>query len=647
MCGIAGILVRGASGDFFEAALRRMGDALAHRGPDDARFWHEVEAGIGLSHRRLAIIDPSTAGQQPMASASGTFVLAYNGEIYNHLAIRKTLEDTGQAPNWRGHSDTETLLAGIEAWGLRATLTRCVGMFAIALWDKRTRTLTLTRDRLGEKPLYYGWQNGAFLFASELKAFKGFPGFTQQVDREALTLLLRHSYVPAPYCIYAGISKLEPGHMLKVSLADGASPPEAYWSAIDVVARCTGSPSDAEPDELVDGLEKLLLSAVGGQLMSDVPLGAFLSGGVDSSTIVALMQKLSSKPIKTFTIGMGEGGYNEAPYAKAVAEHLGTDHTELYVSADDALATIPRLPSTYDEPFADSSQIPTLLVSQLASRHVTVSLSGDGGDELFSGYNRYTLTQRFWSKIRRLPAPVRIAIADGLLAVPAQSWDSLAGPLTAVLPTSLRQTNVGDKLHKGAQVLGAADMDELYRRLVSLWTEPSDVVLGAGEPDTPLTKLPDALRDVTGIERMMALDAITYLPDDILTKVDRAAMSASLETRVPMLDHRVFEYAWSMPQAVKLRGGQAKWPLRQVLYRHVPRELIERPKAGFAIPINQWLRGPLRDWVEAQIDEARIRREGYFDPAPIRLRWQEHLSGRRNWGEHLWAVLMFQAWLES
>lgn len=647
MCGIGGILKQGASSELFETTLRGMGDAIAHRGPDDATTWHDSEAGIGLSHRRLAILDLSVEGRQPMSSASGAYVLAYNGEIYNHLDIRKALEDIGRAPAWRGHSDTETLLAAIEAWGLGAALTRCIGMFAIALWDKRGRTLTLARDRLGEKPLYYGWQNNTFLFASELKALRAFPGFTPEVDRHVLALLLRHNYIPAPYSIYAGIRKLEPGHLLTVSLTGPTGEPTPYWSAAEIIAQGVRGPVEASPQELVDGLEQLLLSAVGGQMMSDVPLGAFLSGGVDSSTIVALMQTQSSKPIKTFTIGFNEDGHNEAPYARSVAAHLGTDHTELYVSADDALNVIPRLPKMYDEPFADSSQIPTFLVSQLASQHVTVSLSGDGGDELFAGYNRYTLTAQLWGKIRRLPSAVRTAIASGLLAVPAQVWNNLSRPITPILPPSLRQANMGDKLHKGAHVLGASGMDELYRGLVSLWTNPADVVPGAVEPATPLTSLPPPLRDVTGVQRMMALDAVTYLPDDILAKVDRAAMSVSLETRTPLLDHRVFEYAWSMPQAMKSRQGQTKWPLRQILYKHVPRELIERPKAGFAIPIDRWLRGPLRDWAEAQLDEQRIQREGYLDPAPIRTRWQEHLSGRRNWGAHLWTVLMFQAWLES
>jgi asparagine synthase (glutamine-hydrolysing) len=647
MCGIGGFLVHGASDEFFETTLRHMGDAIAHRGPDDSTFWHESEAGIGLAHRRLAIIDLSPAGQQPMTSASGAYVLAYNGEIYNHLDIRKVLEEAGKAPKWRGHSDTETLLAAIEAWGLGAALTRCIGMFAIALWDKHARTLTLARDRLGEKPLYYGWQNGTFLFASELKALRAYPDFAAEVDRDALALLLRHNYIPAPHSIYSGIRKLKPGHLMRVSLEGPTNEPTPYWSATEIVAQGVRAPAKASPEELVDGLEQLLLSAVRGQMMSDVPLGAFLSGGVDSSTIVALMQQQSSKPIKTFTIGFNEDGHNEAPYARSVAAHLGTDHTELYVSANDALGVIPRLPKMYDEPFADSSQIPTFLVSQLASQHVTVSLSGDGGDELFAGYNRYILTEQLWGKIRRLPSAVRTAIAAGLLAVPTEVWNSLSGPITPFLPSSLRQANMGDKLHKGAHVLGAADMDELYRGLVSLWTNPANVVLGGVEPATPLTSLPPHLQDVTGVQRMMALDAITYLPDDILAKVDRAAMSVSLETRVPLLDHRVFEYAWSMPQSMKSREGRTKWPLRQILYKHVPRELIERPKAGFAIPIEQWLRGPLRSWAEALLDEQRIQREGYLDPAPIRAKWQEHLSGRRNWGAHLWTVLMFQAWLES
>jgi asparagine synthase (glutamine-hydrolysing) len=591
-----------------------------------------------------------------MVSAGGRYVIAFNGEIYNHVELRKAVEKgggphPGPLPEgeggaaWRGHSDTETLLAGFDAWGIEATVRRAVGMFAFAVWDRQARTLTLGRDRLGEKPLYYGWQGDAFLFGSELKALKAHPAFAAAVDRNALALLMRHNAIPAPYSIYQGIKKLLPGSLLTMSLQNRHAEPVRYWDACQVVAGGLAQPFVGSPDEAVDALDKLLRDAVAQQMMADVPLGAFLSGGVDSSTVVALMQAQSSRPVRTFSIGFHEAGYNEAEHAKAVARHLGTDHTELYVTAQQAMDVIPRLPSLYCEPFADSSQIPTFLVSQMARQHVTVSLSGDGGDELFGGYNRYVLGQRLWGKLSRLPVGLRAALARGIHALSPDAWNRLLGPIQPLLPMGLSQANVGDKLHKGAAVMAAQTQAELYRLLVSHWAEPEALVLGSQEPPTVLTDPALQPQADNFVHQMMALDTVTYLPDDILTKVDRAAMGVSLETRVPMLDHRVVEFAWQLPLDYKLRGGVGKWPLRQVLYKYVPRELIERPKMGFGIPIDSWLRGPLRDWAEDLLDESRLRQEGYFNPQLVRQKWIEHLSGRRNWQYLLWNVLMFQAWL--
>jgi asparagine synthase (glutamine-hydrolysing) len=645
MCGLVGFLggIAGVDGD--AALLRRMSDPLIHRGPDDGGTWFESEQRIGFGHRRLAIVDLSPAGHQPMVSGSARYVTAFNGEIYNHLDIRAELEGLGQAPNWRGHSDTETLLAGIETWGVEATLKKSVGMFAIALWDMQTRTLTLARDRMGEKPLYYGWQGSGnervFLFGSELKALKAHPTFAAHIDRGALCLLLRHNYIPAPYSIYQGIAKLEPGCLLSLSLEQPEPKIWKYWDAIEAARAGVAQPFAGTADQAVDALEDLAKDAVRQQMMSDVPLGAFLSGGIDSSTVVALMQAQSSRPVKTFTIGFSEEGYNEAVHAKAVAQHLGTEHTELYVSPQQAMEVIPRLPSLYCEPFADSSQIPTFLVSQLAKQHVTVSLSGDAGDELFCGYNRYQFTEQLWRKLALVPAPLRALAAKGITTFSPTAWDSLA----AIIPGAGRYAMLGDKLHKGAGVLASATVDELYLGMVSHQRNPVDWVIGGQEPSTHLTGLRPELGGLNVVERMMTLDAISYLPDDILVKVDRAGMAVSLESRVPFLDHRVVEFAWSLPLSYKLRDGQTKWPLRQVLYRHVPRALIDRPKMGFGVPLHDWLRGPLREWAEELLDEARLAKEGYFHPAPIRKIWAEHLSGRRNWMAQLWNVLMFQAWL--
>ena len=647
MCGLVGFLggVAGEGGD--EALLRCMSDTLIHRGPDDGGTWFDSEQRIGFGHRRLAIVDLSPAGHQPMVSGSGRYVTAFNGEIYNHLDIRAELEELGQAPTWRGHSDTETLLAGIEAWGVEATLKKSIGMFAIALWDKQTHMLILARDRMGEKPLYYGWQGSGnervFLFGSELNALKSHSAFVAHIDRGALCLLLRHNYIPAPYSIYQGIAKLEPGCLLSLSLEQPEPKIWKYWDAIEAARAGVAQPFAGTADQAVDALEVLAKDAIRRQMMSDVPLGAFLSGGIDSSTVVALMQAQSSRPVKTFTIGFSEEGYNEAVHAKAVAQHLGTEHTELYVTPQQAMEVIPRLPSLYCEPFADSSQIPTFLVSQLAKQQVTVSLSGDAGDELFCGYNRYQITEQSWRKLALVPAPLRALAAKGITALSPTAWDSLAG----IIPGARRYAALGDKLHKGAGVLASASVDELYLGMVSHQRNPVDWVIGGQEPPTHLTGLRPELSGLNVVERMMALDAISYLPDDILVKVDRAGMAVSLESRVPFLDHRVVEFAWSLPLSYKLREGQTKWPLRQVLYRHVPRELIDRPKMGFGVPLHDWLRGPLREWAEELLDEARLAKEGYFHPAPIRKIWAEHLSGKRNWMAQLWNVLMFQAWLES
>jgi len=520
-------------------------------------------------------------------------------------------------------------------------------MFAFAVWDRQTSTLTLGRDRLGEKPLYYGWQSDVFLFGSELKALKAHPAFENNINRGALCLYTRHNYIPAPYSIYEGIAKLRPGSLLTVSLQQREPKVWAYWSGAQVAEFGVANAFVGSAEQAVDALELLLKDAVRQQMMADVPLGAFLSGGVDSSTVVALMQAQSSKPVKTFTIGFNEEGYNEAVHAKAVAKHLGTNHTELYVTAEQARAVIPRLPTLYDEPFSDSSQIPTFLVSQLARQHVTVSLSGDAGDELFCGYNRYQMTANLWRKLAAVPLPLRKMAARGITSISPQSWNRLAGALAGLILRSARFANVGDKLHKGAGVLASQSADALYLGLVSHWHDPAAVVIGGHEPPTLLTGNVPALEGLDDVQRMMALDMLTYLPDDILAKVDRAAMGVSLETRVPFLDHRVVEFAWSLPQSMKLRDGQTKWALRQVLYRHVPQALIERPKMGFGVPIDSWLRGPLREWAEDLLSETRLKRDGFFHPAPIRQKWAEHLSGQRNWQYHLWDVLMFQAWLEE
>ena len=645
MCGITGYLTtRGDAESDLRQHASRMCDGIAHRGPDDQGIWADAAAGVVLGHRRLAIVDLSPHGHQPMVSACGRYMVVYNGEIYNHLALREQL---GSMP-WRGHSDTETMLACFTRFGVHATLDMLVGMFAFAVWDHQTRRLILARDRMGEKPLYFGrLPCGDFVFGSELKALRGHPRWQADIDRDALALFMRYSAVPAPHSIYKGISKLGPGSWLEVSPGGDVGEGQ-YWNMRDVVDKARAQRVDMPDAEAIDQLETVLSQAVKDQMVADVPLGAFLSGGVDSSAVVALMCRQSSSAVRTFSIGFAEEGFNEAEHAKAVARHLGTDHTELYVTAQDALSVVPRLPEMYDEPFADSSQIPTFLVSQMARRHVTVSLSGDAGDELFAGYNRYFLAERLWHGLSAVPLGLRRVLARGVLGISPGAWDSAAGLASKAVPALRRHGRIGDKLHKlAANVMPVASREAMYRALVSHWHEPASLVLGSSEPKTALDEIALELPGISPVEQMCLLDQITYLPDDILAKVDRAAMAVSLETRVPMLDHRVVEFAWRVPMHQKIRGGSTKWLLRQMLYRHVPRELIERPKQGFAVPLDQWLRGPLRDWAQHLLDPARLRAEGFFDAGMVNRCWEEHQRGQRNWQYRLWNVLMFQAWHEA
>jgi asparagine synthase (glutamine-hydrolysing) len=540
------------------------------------------------------------------------------------------------------------MLAAIETWGLDAAVRRFVGMFAFALWDRQQHRLHLVRDRLGIKPLYYGWSGDTLLFGSELRAFTAYPGFQGEIDRSVIALLLRHNCIPAPYSIYRGVRKLLPGTIATLSSPQSRDVSStAYWSAREVAERGTADPFTGTGVEAIEQLDALLREAVSLRMIADVPIGAFLSGGLDSSTVVALMQAQSSRPVKTFTIGSPDRGFDESHHARAVAAHLGTDHTELTVTADDALAVIPRLPTLYDEPFADASQIPTFLISALTRRDVTVALSGDGGDELFAGYNRHVWAKRVWNSVRWLPRVVREAQASAITAVSPGAWDGAFERLAHVIPKRFRYGSPGYKLHKMADVLSASSIDAVYDRLSSHWGTSTSVVHGARELTTALADPTYAARVPGFVEKMLYLDLVTYLPDDILTKVDRASMAVGLEARVPILDHRVVEFAWRLPLSMKYRGGQSKWILRQVLYRYVPRSLVERPKVGFGIPLYSWLRGPLREWAEELLDERRLANEGFFDPAPIRRRWLEHLAGKRRWEYHLWDVLMFQAWLET
>ena len=613
-----------------------MAGTLAHRGPDGDGVWVDGEAGLALGHRRLAIIDLSPQGAQPMVSGCGGFVLSYNGEIYNAPELRRELEQAGC--RFRGHSDTEVIVEGCAQWGVEETLKRLIGMFAFAVWDREARVLSLARDRLGIKPLYWGRLNGRLVFASELKAITALPGPNPELDRQALAAFLRLSYVPAPMSIYAGIEKLAPGTLLQVSQT-GELETRAFWSLEDIVAAGQRDQVEIGESEAATALDDLLGDAVRRRMVSDVPLGAFLSGGIDSSTVVALMQAASSNPVRSFSIGFHEEAYNEATHAKAVAQHLGTEHTELYVSADQARAVIPELPKIYDEPFADSSQIPTLLVSRMTRDHVTVALSGDGGDELFAGYNRYLQGAQIAKAIGLLPQAMRKIAARALMAFPPAAWDQLFG----LVPENRRPRLAGDKVHKLAGVLGEDDVG-FYRELISQWDGAWSLVRGAARGNEILDDRDLRRRFGDNVEWMQYLDTLTYLPDDILTKVDRASMAVSLEARVPMLDHRVVEFAWRLPKRFKIREGKGKWLLRQVLSRYVPMSLVERPKMGFGVPIDTWLRGPLKGWADDLLEPGAMERAGWLDPGPVQQKWREHLSGRRNWQYFLWNVLMFEAW---
>ena len=648
MCGVAGFWDREEDPRVLSAIARRMADVIAHRGPDDHGSWVDEEAGIGFGHRRLSIVDLSPLGHQPMISAGGRYVITFNGEVYNHTDLRRDLSASSTAAVFRGHSDTEVMLAAIEAWGLEAAASRFVGMFAFALWDRQKRLLHLVRDRLGIKPLYYGWAGDTLLFASEMKSFSAHPRFHGEIDRDAITLVMRLGNVPAPYCIYRGFRKVLPGTI--VTIADPTTREArtlTYWSAAEIVERGLADPFRGNDREAADRLEVLLREAIALRMRADVPLGAFLSGGVDSSTVVALMQAQSGRPVRTFSIGFADDDYNEAHHARAVAEHLRTDHTELYVSPEDAQNVIPTLPVLYDEPFADSSQIPTFIVSELARRHVTIALSGDGGDELFAGYNRHVWASRLWRATRTVPLRVRAAGSRAIGAVSPDEWDRFFRFVRHALPQRLAHSTPGVKLHKIADALSAASPEAVYQCLASEWETPTSFVLGAVEPRTQVT---DRVRQPAlrhPLDRMLYLDLVGYLPDDILTKLDRASMAVSLEGRVPLLDHRVVEFAWTLPRSMKVRRGQSKWILRQVLQRYVPTELIDRPKSGFAVPLDDWLRGPLRAWAETLLDARRLRDEGFLDAATVRDHWAAHQSGRRNFGGKLWNVLMFQAWLEA
>lgn len=636
MCGVTGFLDRQGRSpqQTMKAIVLSMADRLRHRGPDDAGTWIDETAGIALGHRRLSIIDLSSIGHQPMTSVSGRYVISFNGEIYNFLDLRKELEAKGQS--FIGHSDTEVILAAFETWGIWTTLKRLIGMFAIALWDRQDRALMLARDHLGIKPLYWADVDGLFLFASELKAFRAHPSWRPTIDRDAVAAYMRFGYVPTPRSIWRESSKLAPGMLL--TLRQGAEPEIApFWNFAEI----DSSPFTMRDEEAIEALDVLLRDAVHLQMVADVPLGAFLSGGIDSSTVVALMQLQSSRPVKTFSIGFNESGYNEAPYAKAVANHLGTDHTELYVTSKQALGVVPYLTEWYDEPFADSSQIPTYLVSKLAREHVTVALSGDGGDENFGGYNRYTYGDKFWRKIRYIPLGMRWIIRESVTAIPNGIWNAVG----KAIPPRHRPPQFGDKIHKAARAITLDSPEEIYRRLISHWHEPNDLVVDGVEPKGLLwdTSLKHQIPDF--FSRMQYIDTLTYLPDDILTKVDRASMAVSLESRVPLLDHRVVEFARRLPHRFKERDGRNKWLLRKMLGRYVPHRLMDRPKMGFGVPIDHWLRGPLVDWAESLLSVEALKRHGLLQPAPIRAAWTAHCSGNTNLQYPLWNVLMLQDWL--
>ncbi|MDB4165544.1 asparagine synthase (glutamine-hydrolyzing) [Gammaproteobacteria bacterium] len=644
MCGIAG-LVDYHNGINLRETLSDMAEQLRHRGPDSEGIWSNETDHIGLAHTRLAILDTSLAGSQPMESKSGRFVIVFNGEIYNHKAIRLELQAQNQV-SWIGSSDTETLIAAIEQWGCAATVKKLVGMFAFALWDRDSKTLKLVRDRTGEKPLYYGRTNNVFFFGSELRVAKKIPGFKNKVSRDALALYLKYSSIPAPYSIYEDIFKVEPGCIVTFDAQGQKIDQAEYWSFQEVFQAGVHNRYRGGLEEVVSDLTSVLSVAVALQMESDVPLGAFLSGGVDSSMIVALMQSQSAQAINTFSIGFEDAAFNEAEYARDVANHIGTNHSDMYVSGRDALDVIPNLPSIYDEPFADSSQIPTYLVSKIAKERVTVSLSGDAGDELFGGYTRYQNAANAWNRVNKIPAPARNLVSWAIQAAPPKLLETSISIFGGVINKRLPMNMTYDRLLKASKILGKPNQKEFYQHgFLSHNDDSCNWVLGARHLTTPIDK--NDFNSSVPFENMMAIDFVHYLPTDILTKVDRAAMAVSLETRIPFLDQRVIDFACSLPPEYKIRDGKTKWALKQALYQFVPESLIERPKMGFGVPLAEWLRGPLREWAENLLNEKKLIDEGFFDPNIVRESWHEHLLGKRNWQTQLWDVLMFQAWLDA
>lgn len=643
MCGIAGFISERNLD--FKNILDTMILKMNHRGPDSSGTWYHENLKIGLGHARLSIVDLSQTGHQPMVSFSKRYQIVFNGEIYNHLELRNQL-DREQKIFWKGTSDTETLLAAIEIWGLQETLAKCIGMFAIALFDSENETLTLIRDRMGEKPLYYGWVNENFVFASEIKSLQSFPLFSNKINRNALALYMQHAAIPEPYSIYESIFKLEVGSLLTFDLKNKSIEKNKYWSTIALANTKQESLHVETPNQAVSQLEELLFNAVGQQMQADVPLGAFLSGGVDSSTIVAIMQAQSKTKINTFSIGFDQKEYNEAIHAKKVASHIGTNHHEAYISSKELLDIVPQIPKIYSEPFSESSQIPTFLVSKIAKKKVTVSLSGDAGDELFCGYSRYKLACQSWNRISKIPSFVRGSIGNGIQTLPYPILKTLVAPIKGKKNEKGIPINVVDKLLKASELLKFKNRQEFYAKgFMTHNLQANDWVLESEKVATYFESNP--LHISNYYAEMMATDLITYLPNNNLAKVDRASMANSLETRVPLLDHRVVDFALSLPVEYKLRNGVDKWVLREVLYKYVPKNLIERPKMGFGVPLAIWLRGPLKEWCENLIDEKRLIEEGFFNAKIVRTRWKEHLSGIRNWENQLWDVVVFQAWLDE
>ena len=650
MCGFAGYFSKSELNSYnSEEILLKMGLVIKHRGSDDSGIWYKKNSKIGFTHRRLAVQDLSSAGHQPMISCSGRYVIAYNGEIYNHKLLRERVEKyTDTKIHWKGGSDTETLLACIESFGVEDTLRSIVGMFAFSLWDCKDSSLILARDRFGEKPLYYGMQNNTLLFGSDLKSLKQHPSFQGEINRNSIALLMRYGYIPAPSSIYVGIKKLLPGSFIKFDSGASLECFKQYWNFSNIVndSNINIKSHSQSYEKSVEKLEIVLGDAIERQMIADVPVGAFLSGGIDSSTIVALAQSRRVDPIKTFTIGFDKESYNEAQHAKKVARHIGTEHIEMYVTPEDAIDVIQQIPNIYTEPFADPSQIPTYIVSQMTKKHVTVGLSGDAGDEIFSGYNRYVLTEKYWNKIEKTPYFLRLIMSKGIEKFSPNQINKMFLATQGLFSVKHQQVNIGEKLHKVSIALKAKTSDDLYLSMISRWQNPEDLVLGVGQQDTVVENLTYPEEDNI-IHKMMETDMVTYLPDDILCKVDRASMFVGLESRAPFLDDKVVEFAWSLPFEYKIKNGVGKSILRDVLYRHIPKSLVDRPKMGFGVPISDWLRGPLKGWASDLLDENRLNKEGFFNAKLIQEKWLEHQHGVHNWQYQLWPVLMFQLWLEN